>query len=228
MIKKKTAPKKVAVKKTAAPTKKTETKKAAKTVAAKKKDDKAAARKSSKHIESLLALSRSDLESYFTDTSAADLLEVFEESYVSDLVNVLLDLKKSLVRQLFEKLAGVRKRAISEAVTLYYYKEYLMNPFPLDVGRLPNYYAILGLPRDVNPDDLKTAHRLLSKAHRTDSFSPPMRDQGEERLAEINDAYQQLNTPEKRTHTDTVLPNMNYLYPKPDQSWFGAVQRILH
>ena len=43
MIKKKTAPKKVAVEKTAAPTKKTETKKAAKTVAAKKKDDKAAA-----------------------------------------------------------------------------------------------------------------------------------------------------------------------------------------
>ena len=190
---------------------------------------KKAVRRTTRQTEALQTLSRDELEQHFNESSTAEILELFDRSYVSDMVNLLFTLKKSSVRQLFANLASVRKRSVSEAVTLYYYKDYLLNPFPLEVGnnRLPNSYAILGVPREVDQEDLKLAHKLLNKAHQPDLFSPSMRDTGGERLAEINDAFQQLNTPERRQHTNTVLPSMQYLYPKPQQSWLGSVQRIL-
>ena len=114
-------------------------------------------------------------------------------------------------------------------VAMYYYKEYLMNPLPLEVGndRTPNCYAILGIPRDADIQDIKMAHRLLVKAHDTENFSPPMRAAGLERVAEINDAFRHLQSEEKRRAADTLLPNMHYLYPRLDQSWLKAAQRIL-
>ena len=199
------------------------------TTARKSTAKKVTKRRSTKHTDAWTALSTTELEQHFLETPPTATLEAFEESYTSDVVNVLLDLRKSVARQLFESLVSVRKRTIVSVVTLYYYKEYLMNPLPLAVGtdRTPNYYAILGIPRDADLEDIKMAHRLLVKAHDTEDFSPPMRSAGLERVAEINDAFRHLQSDEKRRATDTTLPNMHYLYPRRDQSWLKAAQRIL-
>ena len=199
--------------------------------AASKRATKAAAKKrrTTRHTDSWSALSSAEIERYFAETPPADLINAFEQSYTSDVANVLLDLRRSAVRQLFEGLASVRKRGISTLVTLYHYRIYLMNPLPLSVGhdRTPNYYAILGVPRDSDVDDIKLAHRLLVKAHDSGDFSPPMRPFGEVRLAEIDDAFRHLHPEEKRSQSDQILPNIHYLYPRRDQSWLEATQRIL-
>ncbi len=208
-----------------------DSKSAASKSAASKRATKAAAKKrrTTRHTDSWSALSSAEIERYFVETPPADILDAFEQSYTSDVANVLLDLRRSAVRQLFEGLASVRKRGISTLVTLYHYRIYLMNPLPLSVGhdRTPNYYAILGVPRDADVDDIKLAHRLLVKAHDSGDFSPPMRPFGEVRLAEIDDAFRHLHPEEKRSQSDQILPNIHYLYPRRDQSWLEATQRIL-
>ncbi|HZN60053.1 MAG TPA: DnaJ domain-containing protein [Planctomycetota bacterium] len=175
---------------------------------------------------------RSEVAALLQSTPADKLLQIFEESYPADLVNILLDLKKAPVKQVFETLSRIRKRAIAESATLYYYKEYLVNPLPLKVDTdagisIPNYYAILGVPRDASGDDLKMAHRLLERAHDPEVFSQSMRKLGEERLAEINDAYQHLKTEERRAKVDRLLPNVSYLYPRREQSWLDHVTRLI-
>ncbi len=199
------------------------------TTAKKSTAKKVTKRRSTKHTDAWTALSATELEQHLLETPPTAILEAFEESYTADVVNVLLDLRKSVARRLFESLVSVRKRAMVSVVAMYYYKEYLMNPLPLEVGndRTPNYYAILGIPRDADPQDIKMAHRLLVKAHDTENFSPPMRAAGLERVAEINDAFRHLQSDEKRRATDTTLPSMHYLYPRRDQSWLKAAQRIL-
>jgi len=192
----------------------------------------AAPRKTTKHIDALLAMSLDERMAFLETATDEKLLDLFEESYPSDVVNVLLDHKKAGVKQLFETLARIRKRAIAEAATLFYYKDYLTNPLPLRVESeagvlLPNSYAILGVPRDATTGELKTAHRLLSHAYREEVFSPAMRKAGEERLREIHDAYSSLKSPERRAKTDRMLPNVSYLYPRRDQSWLETVSRLL-
>jgi hypothetical protein len=188
-----------------------------------------AGKKTSKHVEVLSHLNRADREAYFENTPVEELLEMWEASYASDLVNMILDLKKSLVKACFEKLIALRRKAVLPAYTLYHYKEYLTNPLPLSIavesGReIPNYYAILGMPRDATSDELKEAHRLLERAHAPEIFSPPFRKAAEESLKEINEAFSILKNPKKRAQADARLPNISYLYPRRDQSWFEAVK----
>ena len=189
-------------------------------------------KKTTKHVDALLALSRAQQMAFFETATESQLLQIFEESYPSDVVNVLLDLKKSAVKHLLETVAAVRKRAVAEAATLFYYKEYLTNPVPLKVDTeagiaMPNYYAILGVPRDATEEDLKSAHRLLANAHDPAVFSPAMRKSGEERLMEIEEAYNNLKTPQRRARTDKLLPNVNYYYPRRDLSWLESVHRLI-
>ncbi|MBI4604580.1 MAG: DnaJ domain-containing protein [Planctomycetes bacterium] len=192
----------------------------------------AASRRSLKHTEGLLVLAAERRSAFFETTAPGKLLAVFEESYPSELVKVLLDLKRSVVKVLLETLARLRKRAVAETATLYHYKEYLTNPLPLRVDTdagisIPNFYAILGVPRDATEHELKEAHRLLARAHGEDMFSPDMQEVSEERLREIDEAYANLKTPERRAKTDRLLPNVSYLYPRRDQSWLEAVRRLL-
>ena len=195
-------------------------------------DRPAAPKKTTKHVNSLLELPRTGVLDFFAGASVEELLTVFDESYASDLVNVLLDLPKATVRDLLMRVYKLRKRRAAEVSTLYYYKDYLTNPLPLELeteggAKLPNYYAILGVPRDAKPEDLKEAYRLLSRAHDPDMFSPPRRKVGDERRQEIIDSYSHLKNPLKRDKTDKLLPNIGYLYPRRDQSWFESVRRIL-
>ena len=192
----------------------------------------AGSKRTTHHVDALLKLSRDEQMRFLESAGAEKLLKIFQESHPADLVRVLLDLKRAVVKQLFELIAGAHKRAVAEAATLFYYKDYLTNPLPMKVNTetgipIPNYYAILGVPREAVEQDLKAAHRLLAKAHEPDVFPPAMRKSGEERLKEINDAFQNLKTPEKRAKADRLLPNVHYLYPRRDQSWLDSVQRLI-
>jgi hypothetical protein len=188
--------------------------------------------KTRKHIDLLLAMTRAQREAFLSGASTARLLEVFDTSYEDDLVNVLLDLRKSVVKGVFEALAAARKRVAAAVATLYYYKEYLTNPLPLEVSTesgesIPNYYAILGIPRDASDEELKGAFRLLSRAYDPESCPPAAREAVEGRLEEIRRAFDQVKAPERRARADQLLPNVSYLYPRRDQTWFEAVQRLL-
>lgn len=188
--------------------------------------------RTSKHIEALTALSPAERNEFFEKGDPERLCEVFEDSYPAELVNLLLDLKKATVRRFFEVVRASKKRGLAELATLYYYKDYLTNPLPLVIElesgeSVPNYYAILGVPRDATDEDLKTAYRLLVKAHAPDAFPPDMRKSGAERLADIKDAFQHLKSPKRRQKADRLLPNINYLYPRRDQTWLDAVQRLI-
>ena len=171
-------------------------------------------------------MGRNEHEAYFDATPPAELADVFETSYSADLVNVLLDLRRSTVKELLGTVAAVRKRAVAETATLYYYKEYLLNPLPwrvttLESEEIPNYYAILGVPRDATEDEIKQAGRLLLRAHDAENFSAQIRGTNEEQAASIREASKCL-APAKRPALDQVLPNMSYLYPRRDQSWLDA------
>lgn len=64
-----------------------------------------------------------------------------------------------------------------------------------------DYYEILGVPRDASPDDLKAAFRRLARQYHPDVNKEA---DAEERFKEINEAYQVLSDPQKRTHYDRL------------------------
>jgi len=191
----------------------------------------AGSRKNTKILAGYISQGPSYCQAYFETIGAEELIRIFEESYCSSLVNFLLDLKRSTAKRIFEILVRLKKKAFLNVIALYYYKEYMTNPFPLtldsETGRdCPNHYAILGIPREISGEDLRTAHKMLLSSFNAEGFPPPDRKLGEERLREINVAFEILKNPKRRKELDTSLPNISYLYPRRDQSWLDAVTRL--
>lgn len=204
-----------------------------KSPASRSKEEKPEARrKNPRLLGNFLSQSRTWCEAYFETASPEEIVRLFEESYCSSLVNFLLDLKKSTAKRIFETVVRQRKRSFIHVLTLYYYKDYLINPLPLSLeteeGKvIPNHYAIIGVPREVTADELKLAHKLLASSFSADSFPPSDRKTGEERLREIDGAFEILKNPKLRKDLDIALPNINYLYPRRDQFWLDAVNRLV-
>ena len=65
-----------------------------------------------------------------------------------------------------------------------------------------DYYKILGVDRKASSDDIRKAFRKLAKQHHPDYN--PNNKQAEERFKEINEAYEVLNDPQKRSHYDRL------------------------
>ena len=65
-----------------------------------------------------------------------------------------------------------------------------------------DYYKILGVDRKASEDDIRKAYRDLAKKHHPDRN--PKDNQAEERFKEINEAYQVLSDPQKRSVYDRV------------------------
>ena len=190
-------------------------------------------RKNPRLLANLLAQTHSSIEAYLENASPEDIIRLFEESYCSSLVNFLLDQKKSSTKRLFEMMIRHKKRAFLNVITLYYYKDYLINPFPLTLEsetsrELPNHYALVGVPRAATAEELKMAHKLLASSFSADSFPPSERKIGEERLREIDGAFEILKNPKRRQDLDANLPNISYFYPRRDQSWLEAVNRLVN
>lgn len=190
------------------------------------------ARRSRRHVNKLRAKGRDAASEFFANSSVADILAVIEESYAHDLVNLWLDLKRSVVRDMFQRVMTHRKRPLKPVITLFHYSEYLTNPPPLvvqglDGSEIPNYYAIVGLPRDASQDDIREAKRLLLQAHGEETFPRAERRRGAAKLDELREAFSVLGNEARRAKADALLPNMPYLYPRPGQSWLEAVRRYI-
>ncbi len=65
-----------------------------------------------------------------------------------------------------------------------------------------DYYAILGVPRDAAAEDIKKAFRKLARKHHPDVAKD--KKTAEEKFKEINEAYEVLGDPEKRTKYDQL------------------------
>ncbi len=66
-----------------------------------------------------------------------------------------------------------------------------------------DYYAILGVPRDASPEEIKRAYRRLALKYHPDRVPPEKKKETEEKFKEISEAYEVLMDPEKRRIYDT-------------------------
>src|SRR5579859_66777 len=64
-----------------------------------------------------------------------------------------------------------------------------------------NFYAILGVPLDADPETLKRAYRQLARRYHPDLAGP----EGAVQMKRINRAYDVLSDPEKRLNYDTII-----------------------
>ena len=65
-----------------------------------------------------------------------------------------------------------------------------------------DYYKTLGVERNASEEDIRKAYRKLAMQYHPDRN--PNDKQAEERFKEINEAYQVLNDPKKRSHYDRL------------------------
>src|SRR6185312_3207931 len=83
-----------------------------------------------------------------------------------------------------------------------------------------NYYAILGVPIDVDSETLKRTYRQLARRYHPDLVGP----EGAVEMKRINHAYAVLSDPEKRRHYDTAISGVidlrkkGFIRPQPHPS----------
>ncbi|CAK9035826.1 Chaperone protein DnaJ [Durusdinium trenchii] len=69
---------------------------------------------------------------------------------------------------------------------------------------LPDYYGLFGVEREVDQDAIKKVYRKLVLQWHPDKH-PQNREAAEEKIREINDAYETLSNPFKRSQYDNML-----------------------
>ena len=67
-----------------------------------------------------------------------------------------------------------------------------------------DYYEVLGVPRTAAPADIKRAYRRLARKHHPDLQPAEKRAQASEHFKEINEAYEVLSDPDKRSKYDAL------------------------
>lgn len=67
-----------------------------------------------------------------------------------------------------------------------------------------DYYATLGVDRKATPDEIKKAYRKLARKFHPDNPSVSDREEAERKIKEINEAYEVLKDPDKRSKYDRL------------------------
>jgi curved DNA-binding protein len=79
-----------------------------------------------------------------------------------------------------------------------------------------DYYSILGVPRNASQDEIRKAYKKKSMQHHPD------RGGDEEKFKQVNEAYQNLGNPQKRSEYDNPQPQYRYSTSNPFQSGMGG------
>src|ERR1700753_1284860 len=83
-----------------------------------------------------------------------------------------------------------------------------------------DFYATLGVPRDVGREELQRAYRKLARTYHPDINKDPG---AEERFKDISEAYDVLSDPEQRRRYDAFGTDFRQVLPGTDpQTWARA------
>ena len=74
---------------------------------------------------------------------------------------------------------------------------------------MKNYYKILQVDKDASPEIIKVTYKLLVKKNHTDLREGEDKKNAEEKIKEINEAYDVLSNPTKKAEYDQTLINEN-------------------
>ena len=85
-----------------------------------------------------------------------------------------------------------------------------------------DYYEVLGVDREVSPDDLRKAYRKLARKYHPDVAED--KETGEEKFKELNEAYEVLSDPEKRKKYNALGENWEHMgdFTPPPQGQRGG------
>jgi curved DNA-binding protein len=74
-------------------------------------------------------------------------------------------------------------------------------------NQFKDYYATLGVAKTATPDELKKAYRKLAREHHPDLHPEKHKASASEKFKEINEAYEVLSDPAKRSKYDQLGPD---------------------
>ncbi|PKM86340.1 MAG: molecular chaperone DnaJ [Firmicutes bacterium HGW-Firmicutes-12] len=77
-------------------------------------------------------------------------------------------------------------------------------------AKFRDYYTLLGVDRNATDKEIKSAYRKLAREYHPDLHSDSSKKEAEERFKEINEAYEVLGDPEKRSKYDNLGANWNH------------------
>jgi len=84
-----------------------------------------------------------------------------------------------------------------------------------------DYYAVMGVPRDASPEQIKSAYRKLARKYHPDVSKEPG---AEEKFKEVAEAYETLKDPQKRAAYDQLgrhRPGQDFRPPPGWEKQFG-------
>jgi curved DNA-binding protein len=87
-----------------------------------------------------------------------------------------------------------------------------------------DYYEILGVPRTASRDDIRKAFRALARKHHPDMVKQRDKAGAETKFKEINEAYEVLNDPEKRSRYDELGAGWQGGVAQQPPGWGGGTQ----